>query len=83
MQRSQDPCSSAASIVVIEGNFLGTDPTGHRVDVGPDPRNNGIGGVTAPANLRVGGVTPAARNLISGGDSKIEVGNITSDRTAS
>jgi len=47
---------------VIEGNFIGTDPTGTtalaNTDVGV-----AIGGST---NNRIGGVTPRARNVISG-----------------
>ena len=48
----------------IEGNFVGTDPTG-TID-----RGNGLAGVDiegdAPSKAVVGGTTPAARNLISG-----------------
>jgi hypothetical protein len=48
----------------IEGNFIGTDPTGTQ-DLG-----NGLAGVDiegdAPSQAVVGGTTPAARNLISG-----------------
>ncbi len=46
---------------VVEGNFIGTDPTG-TLD-----RGNGTHGivVTGDNNL-IGGTTPAARNLISG-----------------
>ena len=62
---------SDADDVVIEGNFLGPDPTGTSSD--PTNPNDNIGGA-APANLRIGGTTPAARNLISGGDNKIRMG---------
>jgi hypothetical protein len=62
---------SDADDVVIEGNFLGTDPTGTSSDAN-NPNDN-VGGA-APANLRIGGLTPAARNLISGGDDKIGMG---------
>jgi hypothetical protein len=48
----------------IEGNFIGTDPTGTM------DRGNGFIGVDiegdAPSQAVVGGTTPAARNLISG-----------------
>jgi hypothetical protein len=48
----------------IEGNFVGTDPTG-TID-----RGNGFGGVDIEGDglsqAVVGGTTPAARNLISG-----------------
>jgi hypothetical protein len=54
----------------IEGNFIGTDPTG-TIDSG-----NGLAGVDiegdsvagSPSQAMVGGTTPAARNLISGND---------------
>jgi hypothetical protein len=62
---------SDADDVVIEGNFLGPDPTGTSSD--PTNPNDNIGGAS-PANLRIGGLTPAARNLISGGDDKIGMG---------
>lgn len=62
---------STADGVVIEGNFLGTDPTGMASYSGVP--NDLIGGV-APDNVRIGGPTPAARNLLSGGDDKIALG---------
>jgi hypothetical protein len=49
--------------LVVEGCFLGTDPTGTIA------KGNGYGVLTAGAGspgMRVGGTTPAARNLISG-----------------
>ena len=46
---------------VIEGNFIGTDPTGTL----PQP-NSGFGIRVLSANNRIGGLTPAARNVISG-----------------
>jgi titin len=49
---------------VIQGNFLGTDPSGTIA------RANGEGGVmiySSPGNL-IGGTTASARNLISGGN---------------
>jgi len=49
---------------VIQGNFLGTDPSGTVA------RGNGEGGVMifeSPGNL-IGGTTASARNLISGGN---------------
>jgi titin len=49
---------------VIQGNFLGTDPSGTLA------RGNGEGGVmiySSPGNL-IGGTTASARNLISGGN---------------
>ena len=60
----------------IEGNFIGTDPTG-TLDRGN--HTNGVsafsdGGVTS--ETVVGGTTPASRNLISGnGNSGVEMGN--------
>jgi len=46
---------------VIEGNFIGTDPTG-TLD-----RGNGTHGIIiAGSNNRIGGTLPQARNLISG-----------------
>ena len=62
---------TAAANAVIEGNFLGTDPTGTT----PFATSSGAHiAVVAPPNMRIGGTTPAARNLISGGHDKISVG---------
>ena len=51
---------------VIEGNFLGTDPTG--MFARPNQTGVGIEFVSAarPTGNRIGGTDPAARNLISG-----------------
>jgi hypothetical protein len=49
--------------VVIEGNFIGTNPAGN-AGLGND--FVGILLNTGPANVTIGGITPAARNLISG-----------------
>ena len=49
--------------IVIEGNFIGTNPAG-TAGLG-----NAFAGIllnTGPANTTIGGTTPAARNLISG-----------------
>jgi hypothetical protein len=46
---------------VIEGNFIGTDPTG-TLSLG----NSGTGIRVAGGGNRIGGTVPAARNLISG-----------------
>jgi IPT/TIG domain-containing protein/S-layer family protein len=62
---------NTASNAVIEGNFIGTDPTGTTANAS-DPNDQILG--TSPANLRIGGTTPAARNLISGGFDKIDLG---------
>ena len=66
------PANSASAIriagtdgVVIEGNFLGTNPAGNAA------LGNGFAGILlnqAPTNCTIGGTTPAARNLISGND---------------
>jgi parallel beta-helix repeat protein len=47
---------------VVQGNFIGTDPTGTL------PRGNQFGGVYifSGINITVGGATAAARNIISG-----------------
>ena len=46
---------------VVEGNFIGTDPTGTLA------RPNGSGGIRVfSAGNRIGGLTAAARNVISG-----------------
>jgi hypothetical protein len=56
----------------IEGNFLGTDPTG-TLDKGNG--NDGVSLFDSPRQAVVGGTTPAARNLISGnGDQGIDLG---------
>src|SRR5262245_20140382 len=49
--------------VVIEGNFIGTNPAG---TAGLGNAFVGILVNEAPANVTIGGTTPAARNLISG-----------------
>ena len=49
--------------VVIEGNFIGTNPAG---TAGLGNAFVGILLNTGPANVTIGGTTPAARNLISG-----------------
>ena len=57
---------SGANGVVIEGNFIGTNPAG----TGALP--NVLAGIlihNAASNVTVGGTTPAARNLISGNGS--------------
>jgi hypothetical protein len=54
----------SGSNLVVEGCFLGTDPTGMTsIDL-----YNGEGVLVdiGPTNVRIGGTTPAARNLISG-----------------
>jgi hypothetical protein len=48
--------------VVIEGNFIGTNPAG---SAGLGNAFVGILLNTGPANVTIGGTTPAARNLIS------------------
>ncbi len=49
--------------LVIEGNFIGTNPAG---TAGLGNAFVGILLNTGPANVTIGGTTPAARNLISG-----------------
>ena len=66
-----NPISSAIRIagtdgVVIEGNFIGTNPAGNAA------LGNTFAGILlnlGPTNCTIGGTTPAARNLISGNDS--------------
>jgi Ca2+-binding RTX toxin-like protein len=54
---------------VIEGNFIGTDPTGTM------PLGNSVGvQVTTGVNNLIGGTTPGARNVISGNG--ISSGNV-------
>ena len=54
---------------MIEGNFLGSDPTGTVAPSNSKPQAHIAG--NAPVNPRIGGTTPAARNLIAGGHDKI------------
>jgi hypothetical protein len=61
----------SATGAVIEGNFIGTDPTG--TSASPTRPAKQISG-SAPPNCRIGGTTPAARNLISGGGTRIYLG---------
>ncbi len=63
----------------IEGNFLGTDPSGtlDRGNIG-----SGVGNFHdfGPSDVTVGGTPPAARNLISGnGDEGVLVANESTD----
>ena len=54
----------------VMGNFIGTDPSGS-ID-----RGNGVGvSLSAPGNT-VGGTIPAARNLISGNNTGVQVNNV-------
>ncbi len=61
----------AATNAVIEGNFIGTDPTGMTAISNTLPQN--LIGVTGTANVRIGGATPAARNLLAGGSGRIDI----------
>jgi hypothetical protein len=54
---------SGTAGVVIEGNFIGTDPTG---EIAHGNTNFGILLNDGPSNATIGGTTPAARNVISG-----------------
>jgi hypothetical protein len=56
-----------ASSAVIEGDFIGTDPTGTIARPNGSGGNGGIIlGNGTPSDCTIGGTTPAARNLISG-----------------
>lgn len=59
-------CDNVAP-VKLEGNFVGTDPTGTF-----DEGNNGTGVLTSCPTV-VGGSTPEARNLISGNDAGVSL----------
>ncbi|MGH3145068.1 MAG: beta strand repeat-containing protein [Rubrobacter sp.] len=62
----------------IEGNFIGTNPTG-AVDNGN--LSDGVAVVNGASQNVVGGTTPAARNVISGnGDSGVFVSNANGNR---
>ena len=64
---------SGVAGMLIEGNFIGTDPSG---TVPHGNTNFGILGNNGPSNVTVGGTTPAARNLISGnGTAGIDFGS--------
>jgi hypothetical protein len=64
INRFSDGIDLSASHCTVEGNFLGTDPTGliarpntgHGINMGPGDNN------------LIGGTTPAARNISSGND---------------
>jgi titin len=63
-----DPIGCNSNGNVIEGNFLGTDPTG-TIAHPNNSTNAGSGCIifcTGSSNNVIGGTTPAARNLISG-----------------
>jgi hypothetical protein len=64
---------SGVAGMILEGNFIGTDPSG---TVPHGNTNFGILGNNGPSNVTVGGTTPAARNLISGnGSAGIDFGS--------
>ncbi len=71
---------ATASGARVEGNFIGTDPSG-TLDLG----NAHMGvSVTNSAGHTIGGASPAARNLISGnGDDPLECGVRTMTNSAS
>jgi hypothetical protein len=64
INRASGPCINivAGGNHVIEGNFLGTDPTGMIAHGCSDGIDEGGAG----SNITIGGTAPAARNLISG-----------------
>ena len=63
---------SGTAGMVIEGNFIGTDPTG---EIAHGNTNFGILLNDGPSNVTIGGTAPAARNVISGnGTSGINFG---------
>jgi hypothetical protein len=69
--------SSPSTGVRIQGNFLGTDPTG-TLD-----RGNGGAGVSVFSNdisgTVIGGTTPADRNLVSGNHTGVDMGDQSAD----
>jgi hypothetical protein len=74
-----DITGNASSGNVIEGNFIGTNPTGTAALPNGSGGNGGITlGSGTPSNCTIGGTTPAARNLISGNISEgIDLGTGT------
>jgi IPT/TIG domain/S-layer homology domain len=56
---------------IIEGNFLGTDPTG----LIASPNSFGVLIDIGAMNVTVGGTTPASRNVLSGNTAGIGIGN--------
>ncbi|HEX4319689.1 MAG TPA: choice-of-anchor D domain-containing protein [Acidobacteriaceae bacterium] len=48
----------------VQGNLIGTDPTG-TIDVSGG-RDVGVSIIAGPSNMLIGGTAPAARNIISG-----------------
>jgi hypothetical protein len=61
---------SASDDNVIEGNFIGTDPTGMTVS---GSSNLQLYVASGSSNNRIGGTMPAERNVIAGGHVLIEV----------
>jgi len=55
--------TSSSNNCTIEGNFIGTDPTGL---IAAPNGNNGINDVTLESGHTYGGSSPGARNIISG-----------------
>jgi hypothetical protein len=67
ISRQQIAIVSAGDRTVIEGNYLGSDPTGFVV------QNNGEGVLVWGDNVRIGGTALGAGNLITGSQTNIQV----------
>ncbi len=67
ISRQQLSIVSTGDRMVIEGNYLGSDPSGFVV------QNNGAGVMVSGDNVRIGGTTPGSGNLITGSQINIEV----------
>jgi len=62
-----------ATDTLIEGNYIGTDPTGATV---PGPQFSGVLLLDLAARTLIGGTAPGAGNLISGNQVGVEVGRV-------
>ena len=70
ISRQQLSIVSTGDRTVVEGNYLGTDPSGFVVE------DNGEGVLVWGANVRIGGTAPGAGNLITGSQTNVVVASL-------
>lgn len=72
ISRQQLAIVSGGDRTVVEGNYLGSDPSGFVV------QNNGEGVLVRGDNVRIGGTATGAGNLITGSQTNIMIGSSAS-----